>query len=239
MTPLNQSLITLTIILTIGAISCNQKKDSCQVSDPSGIVEQQKMDVLYKRIKNPVKVSVPGYCSEDIQVSLTNGNLTKEKPGHYTIEVNDSEKTKLSIVVKEGENQTKQIGEKTYHIKEIPEPSPQIAGKTSGSIALSKIKDADQLQLAKPEGLPIKDLTFSVNSYRLTYIPNKGDFKETKAEKAAFSDSTKKWLKNAKPGDRIIVDKIIFGGPKKGVVHDLSTSVNLKVATEETDEEGE
>ncbi len=230
--------LSATMILTIGITACNQNQDSCQVSDLSGIVEQQKMDVLYVGIKNAIKVSVPGYCPADIQVSLTNGDLTKEKPGHYTIEVMDNEQTKLSIVAKEGENQTKQIGERTYKIKQLPEPTPHIAGKTSGKIKASKIENTTKISIKKAKGSPIQDINYRIAGYRFTYVPKKGNFQETSVKKATFDSTINKIKKDLNAGDRVIVDKIRIAGPKKGFIRDLSSSINLKIAEEQNNENG-
>ena len=50
------------------------------------VVSATKMNILYAGLPNPVAIAVPGYKSEDLQVSISNGNITEGNlPGEYYV----------------------------------------------------------------------------------------------------------------------------------------------------------
>ncbi len=191
-------------------------------------VSPSAMTILYRGLDNPINVSAVGYTPEQTRVSITKGNLVKQGPGEYIARVGGNV-TNSSIVVsvKKEDGSTEQLKRKEFRVRPVPSPTPQIAGKTSGDISAVRLQNARAIVASMGPGFAFEGVEYRVVSYRLTYVPQRGDFKETRGKGARLSGQEKNYLSNASSGDRIIIDQIKAKGPDGE--KNIPTSINLKV----------
>ncbi len=177
-------------------------------------IDHNRVNFFYTLVKNPIDISIPGYCPKQIKANLSIGELTKKKPGKYIAKVPDSNETVLTILVTMKNGKTKKVETRKFDIQSLPPPEPYLKGMQDDKILLKKFKAADSLRLRHPEHLLMEDIAYEVAQYRVTYVPAKGAFREAKVKEAALPEHLKKQIAKAgKAGDKIIFDRIMVNAP--------------------------
>jgi len=117
-----------------GIIQNYRFEQKYQVTKPSVTMSAIKMNVFYRGLKNPFDVSGGGIPKENLDVTMTNGKITKAGD-EYVIEPTDldelGKKTKVSVYANIG-GQRRLIGTSDWRVKRVPDPVAQVAGKTGG-----------------------------------------------------------------------------------------------------------
>ena len=99
------------------------------VAKPSLTVAPRKMNVLYKGIVNPVKISAPGVANENITASITGGNSIKKiANGMYEVSVSKTSGMDVEVIVTATlEDGTKrEMGREPFRVKRLPKPYAEI-----------------------------------------------------------------------------------------------------------------
>ncbi len=99
------------------------------VAKPSLTVAPTKMNVLYKGIVNPVKISAPGVANENITASITGGNSIKKiANGMYEVSVSKTSGMDVEVIVTATlEDGTKrEMGREPFRVKRLPKPYAEI-----------------------------------------------------------------------------------------------------------------
>ncbi|MFT7153020.1 MAG: gliding motility-associated protein GldM, partial [Alteromonas macleodii] len=108
------------------------------------VVSPTKMNVLYRGVKNPISISVPGIAPELVKPSLQGGTLrpdAKAGKGNYIAEVKGGSTAKV-IVSAEVDGKQRKMGEFEFRVKSVPAPTPTIAGKEGGLISAGRLAAA-------------------------------------------------------------------------------------------------
>ena len=173
------------------------------VSKPnSATVSADKMNVVYRGVRNPFTISIPGVDPSNVNPMLTPGiksgklNLNGQqvnKPGDYEIDLTklpeklkNKEEMFITVVgtLPDGEKITSKV---PYRIKDIPPPIGKIFGE-KGSIKLSKGDLMNSFITAEHEGfdfkLPLLVLSFRVNIQGKGVYDCDGDELSVKAKNA-------------------------------------------------------
>jgi len=107
-----------------------------QVTQPSVTMSATKMNVFYLGIANPFDVLAGGIPKENLEVTMTNGRVTKSGDT-YVIEPNELDeqqrRTKVSVYSNIG-GQRRLVGTSDWRVKQVPPPVAQVAGRGSGDI---------------------------------------------------------------------------------------------------------
>ena len=99
------------------------------VAKPSLTVAPTKMNVLYKGIVNPVKISAPGVANENITASITGVNSIKKiANGMYEVSVSKTSGMDVEVIVTATlEDGTKrEMGREPFRVKRLPKPYAEI-----------------------------------------------------------------------------------------------------------------
>ena len=127
------------------------------------VVSPTKMNVLYRGVKNPISVSVPGVAPELVKPSLQGGTLrpdAKAGKGNYIAEVKGGSTAKV-IVSAEVDGKQRKMGEFEFRVKSVPAPTPTIAGTEGGLVSANRLA-------AAPTVIPkMKDFDFEL-FYKVT-----------------------------------------------------------------------
>lgn len=133
------------------------------------VVSPTKMNVLYRGVKNPISVSVPGIAPDLVFPSLTGGTLSKDAKagkGNYIAQVKGASTAKVVVMAEVGGKKRK-MGEFEFRVKDVPAPTPTIAGTEGGLVSANRLA-------AAPTVIPkMKDfdfeLFFKVTKFDLVY----------------------------------------------------------------------
>lgn len=108
------------------------------------VVSPTKMNVLYRGVKNPVSISVPGVAPELVKPSLQGGTLrpdAKAGKGNYIAEVKGGSTAKV-VVSAEVDGKQRKMGEFEFRVKDVPPPTATIAGTEGGLISANRLAAA-------------------------------------------------------------------------------------------------
>jgi gliding motility-associated protein GldM len=134
------------------------------------VVSPTKMNVLYRGVKNPISVSVPGVAPELVKPNLTGGGTlkpdTKAGKGNYIAEVKGGSTAKV-IVSAEVDGKQRKMGEFEFRIKDVPAPVATIAGVKGGLVSPNRLAAAPTV-IPKMENFDF-ELFFKVTKFDLVF----------------------------------------------------------------------
>jgi gliding motility-associated protein GldM len=177
------------------------EEQSYNVAPPSAVISPTKMMVLYRNVKNPLEISVPGVDPSNI---IVRGSGVKRSGSGYEAVVPSnysSDELTISVSVKDEDGSTRSMGSKTFRVKKIPPAEGGINGKNG--IRMSKGKLASARITASYSNFNF-DLSASVTSFEIV-IPGVGPIK---CSGNKLSSTAKAALKRARPGSTIVIRKI-------------------------------
>jgi len=181
-----------------------------QVARPSAVVSPTKMNVLYIGVQNPLAVSAPGIPAENLHVSISSGSLSGSK-GTYEAKVSTIGDAKVTISADDGKGKTQVLGTQTFRIKRIPDPTPQFAGRTSGTTSAVNLR-AQSTVFAHLDNFEF-EAKFTVTRFTLYIQKPRQDAIIKKGTGADLNAEMKAQMAGIGPGTRVIFDDINAVGP--------------------------
>ena len=169
------------------------------VSPPSVVISPTKMNVLYRGVDNPLEISVPGVDPSNLIVS---GTGVKKTSKGYIADVtrNKGGELKISVSVKDGDKTTN-MGSKLFRVKNLPDASGSIFGKTEGLMSANLIKKAKVE--AKFNNFDF-ELPLTVTSFQIIVPP----FAPIDCKGSSLNSNARAALDKAKPGTPVIIRNI-------------------------------
>lgn len=199
-------------------------QEEYQVSKPTATVSPTRMNVLYAGLANPISISVPGFSSRDIQVTMQNGRIEPTNNGYLAYPAKVGEKAFISVSVTI-DKVVKQMGSTEFRVKRVPDPVATVAGKKEGLILKNELMDEDGVFAEIPDF--DFDMKFQVLSF-IVNIAGTGGFEEKKATQGGlFTQENKSAFKNLSRGQRLYIDDIQVKGDD-GTLRTLSP-ISLKI----------
>jgi len=186
-------------------------KGEYQVGKPSVTISPTKMNVLYMGVPNPIKVSVPGVASQNLEVSISNGGRIEKNGDDYFAYPSKldalGKNTSISVILNTN-NIKRPMGSMAFRVKEVPPPLATIAGLNGGSLKkedllaeggiFAELKDFDF------------DLKFKVTQFDITIS---GAYVKTSSSKSnKFTDEQKSMFGKLSAGSMIYIDNIMAKG---------------------------
>ena len=175
---------------------------SYMVAPPTATIAPTKMNVMYRSLENPISVSAPGMASDNIEISVTNGEWRKgEAKGEYFITPGTENITTITAsTIVDGKRTT--LGSYNFRIKRVPDPTPKIGGKTSGQFSREELIAAGGLMV------PLEDFDFEGYKYTIvSYDFNTnigGDIKRSNNNKGSkFSSDVQDFIKASRRGQTL------------------------------------
>ena len=169
------------------------------VAPPSVVISPTKMNVLYRGVDNPLEISVPGVDPSNLIVS---GTGVKKTSKGYIADVtrNKGGELKISVSVKDGDKTTN-MGSKLFRVKNLPDASGSIFGKTEGLMSANLIKKAKVE--AKFNNFDF-ELPLTVTSFQIIVPP----FAPIDCKGSSLNSNARAALDKAKPGTPVIIRNI-------------------------------
>jgi gliding motility-associated protein GldM len=198
------------------------------------VVSPTKMNVLYRGVKNPVSVSVPGVAPELVKPSLQGGTLrpdAKAGKGNYIAEVKGGSTAKV-IVSAEVDGKQRKMGEFEFRVKDVPAPVATIAGTKGGLISPNRLAAAPTV-IPKMENFDF-ELFFKVTKFDLVYQVGT-DLMTKPVNGSKIPADAVAQIKRLKKGSRVFIENIKAvmldenNRPAAGVTPKTLSPVSLKM----------
>ncbi|MBO7068169.1 MAG: gliding motility protein GldM [Bacteroidaceae bacterium] len=186
---------------------------------PSATVSADIMNVLYAGYDNPMSVSVPGFPSNKLHVSMTGGSLTQNGDGHYIARPTTPGGEAVITVSAQNEGRTQEMGKFTFRIRKLPDPTAYIGYATEGgeehftggSLSKQILMNTEGIGAAIDDGL--LNIAFRVNSFEMLLFDAMGNAVPYKSNGAKFSDQQKAQMRGLARNKRLFIRDIHATGP--------------------------
>jgi gliding motility-associated protein GldM len=133
------------------------------------VVSPTKMNVLYRGVKNPISISVPGVAPELVKPSMSNGSLRPDASagkGNYIAEVKGGSEAVVKVSA-EVNGKQRAMGDFKFRVKEVPPPVATIAGVEEGLVSANRLAAAPTV-IPKMKNFDF-ELFFQVTKFDLVY----------------------------------------------------------------------
>ena len=183
-----------------------------QVGEPSVTISPTKMNVLYMGIANPIKVSVPGVATQNLEISFNNGRFEKNGDEYfvYPTKLDATGKSTSIFVTANMNGEKRQMGSMTFRVKEVPPPLATIAGMNGGQLIKEDLL-AEEGVFAELKDFDF-DLKFKVTQFDVTFSGAAGYVKTYKATGNRFTTEQKGQFGTLSQGSLIFIDNILAKG---------------------------
>ncbi len=186
------------------------------IQPPSGAtVAADLMNVLYAGYPNPMSVTVAGLPQNSVSLSMSGGSLTAKGDGHY-VAVPSAVGQDVTFTVTASDNgQTRQMGQFTFHVRKLPDPTAYFAIGNDrfrgGGLSKASLMAVNSLHAAIDDGL--LDIEFHVNSFETVFYDNMGNAVPMASAGASFTDRQKDAFRKLARNKRFYITNIKATGP--------------------------
>uniref|UniRef100_UPI0032180B7B type IX secretion system motor protein PorM/GldM n=1 Tax=uncultured Draconibacterium sp. TaxID=1573823 RepID=UPI0032180B7B len=203
-----------------GIIKSYPFEQEYQVSKPTVTMSASKMNVFYRGLKNPFEVGGGAIPNENLDVTMTNGKITKDGD-NYLIEPTELDpnqtKTKVSVYATIG-GQRRLISTTSWRVKKVPDPVAQIAGKGGGDIRKEVLGIQDGV-LAVLEDFDF-DFKYTITQFTVETSAAGGFTNRYPSQSNRFTSEQKAALKRASVNSIVYIGDIKARGDD-GSIRDL------------------
>jgi hypothetical protein len=200
--------LTICVLLTIQFCPFKALGQINETDGPCLLVSATKMNVLYRGVKNPIRIDIPG-MPDYIEVipSATNGQIyvdARAGKGNYIVEVNGGNTVIVNVSVNvDGDVRT--IGQSTFRVKDVPRPVATIAGVEEGLVSANRLAAAPTVI---PKMLNFDfELFFQVTRFDLVYQVGTDLITKLVTGRTIPPDAVDQ-IKRLKKGSRVYIENI-------------------------------
>lgn len=195
------------------------QRDSFEISyqafEPAANITADEMNLMYVGLDNPITVSVPGYPSDRVDATITNGTLTpRGGDGQFNVTLPEgTRETTVAAYVTLDDGSRERMGEQEYRVRNVPRPTASLQGNTEGEISRGEARTFQFLTVRQGEGFAY-DLDYNVQRYRFMYEPERGDPFQTTVQGRELTQQIQNILSDVSSGDMLIFTEIDVEGPE-------------------------
>lgn len=198
------------------------------VVEPSATVSATMMNMLYAGYTNPISVSVPGVPANKINVSMTNGSLTKKGDGKYVAVPSKVGTDVVFTVTAMNEGRSQEMGKFTFKVRKLPDPTGYLqCGDTrfkGGRISKQMLLAAGSVSAAIDDGL--LDIPFRVVGFETVFVDNMGNAVPEVSNSANFTSNQIARIRQLSRGKLFNISRIKCIGPD-GIERTLTSPVEV------------
>ncbi|MDP1726674.1 MAG: gliding motility protein GldM [Bacteroidota bacterium] len=224
----NRYTAVITTINSDGEKEKFETTGSFFASVPLAVISATRMNVVYIGLDNPISVSVPGVSSRDMKVSCSEGGMLTpgSTAGTYILRPGLNT-TQHDLTISASVN-GRLMGTSKYRIRKVPKPIPMLGSiEASGPVSLARVRAANTVSTVLKDFI-FDGVSYTPQSWVLAYqARNSIQVQIENGVGTAISGRMVNFLRNARPGDKVILTSIIAIGPS-GPVH-LPSSLVLDV----------
>ena len=200
------------------------------VVDPSATVSADLMNVLYAGYTNPMSISIPGVPLNKVSATMSGGSLQPVGPGKYIARPSAVGKDVTISVLSLQTGSAKQVGQFTFHVRKLPDPTPYIAiGDNrfrTGGLAKASLMSCGGIKAAIDDGL--LDIPFRVLSFETVFYDNMGNAVPMVSNGDSFTQRQRETFRSLSRNKRFYITRITAVGPD-GIRRTLPASMEVIV----------
>ncbi|NOR88412.1 MAG: gliding motility protein GldM [Bacteroidales bacterium] len=184
------------------------------VAEPSANVAATKMNVFYRGVDNPIKISAAGVPPSQLEYSVVgDGRIVRTKDG---LIVNNVTKTSnQSVIVNVYSNngtEKKKLGEQEFRVKNLPGPDILVRNMTArGSVSRNSLQANPYLLCELPEYVNF-EYKYKVVRFTMSIVKN-GDNFDKHSTSAYLTEEMKTYIKNVRKNTMLVFTNIQVQGP--------------------------
>ena len=191
--------------------------NSFTVAEPSANIAATKMNVFYRGVDNPIRISAAGIPDHRLDYSITVGKVSKTNEGlvvnglgRNTISVNEVTITVFAL----GENRSRtKLGEQVFRLKDLPNPLVLIRGMSEdGAVSKGQMLANPYVLCQMPEYVNF-EYNYVVNSFSMTAYKSNGESYDLHATGSKLSPEMERYVQGARRGADIVFKNIKVRGP--------------------------
>lgn len=188
------------LIFILNACICHGQSYHSHLS----CVANEKNNILFSGIENPVTILVQGISPANVIATASFGQLTHNIDAYYTFKTDSVAIVRITLQNKLKSDNWASVYE--FKVQPLPDPQPNINGKTGGKISLAEIShwsaiSSDSFRM-EPR-LPVISFRLSIvrnNDYIVKNIKNTGEH---------FNEEIQSALSKTEAGDSVIFQDIL------------------------------
>ena len=200
------------------------------VVDPSATVSADLMNVLYAGYSNPISISIPGVPLNKVSATMSGGTLQPVGPGKYIARPAAVGKDITINVQSLSTGQARQVGQFTFHVRKLPDPTAYIQIGTNryrgGGLSKASLMGVDGLKAAIDDGL--LDIQFKVVSFETVFFDNMGNAIPLASAGSSFSERQREEFRKLSRNRRFYISHIRAVGPD-GITRNLPAAMEVIV----------
>ncbi|MBQ0073444.1 MAG: gliding motility protein GldM [Prevotella sp.] len=198
------------------------------VVEPSATVSADLMNVLYAGFSNPISVSIPGVPLNKVVATMSGGSLTPTGPGKYIARPTAVGKDVTITVSSNATGKTQQMGQYTFHVRKLPDPTPYIQVGDNrfkgGGLAKGDLLGASGVRAAIDDGL--LNIEFRVTGYEAVFFDNMGNSVPVVSNGSAFSQRQLDLFRKLSRSKRFYITRVNAIGPD-GIARVLPSAMEV------------
>ena len=162
-----------------------------------GVIANDKMNVFYIGVDNPISVAVAGVPSQNIVLEGSGAGISirPTSEGQYIVNISQAGETTLTL---KDSKTAKVYATLRYRCKRIPDPVVRLNGKEGGNFGAGEMKA--QLGLVPQAPNFDMDIKLDVQSYTL-YYNSRGETTTFQGKGSRFTPEIATAVSKASPGD--------------------------------------
>ncbi len=178
------------------------------VGSPTGAsVSADAVKVFYVGLDNPISVSGGNVGDEKVQVSMTNGTLSKTAPGKYIVRPGKAGTPAVVTVDADGKPSTFE-----FKVKDVPDPVAKVGLNKGGRMRVNDFKAQTGVR-ADLENFVFEGVKFNVTSYTIVLTGAGFPVLQYRDVKGGFFGSIQDLIDKCRPGTTVTLDNIAAAGP--------------------------
>lgn len=179
------------------------------VQKPSATVSADAMNVFYMGVDNPVSVSVPGIPTGALEPRISGaGNQLIPRPGGgYIVRLSQNHNINQNVTISAMarlDGELRNMGDASFRVRVVPDPYPEIAGQTEGTISKEILAGAPIIPRMKDFDFK---MDFRITSFSMNTTVT-GDFLEWRATSNVQTEDMTNAIRRAVRGQRFTFQDI-------------------------------
>jgi gliding motility-associated protein GldM len=179
------------------------------VQRPAATVSADAMNVFYMGVDNPVSVSVPGIPTEALEprISGTGNQLVRRPGGSYVVRLSQNHNINEGVTISAMariDGQLRNMGDAFFRVRVVPDPYPEIAGQTEGTISREILAGAPIIPRMKDFDF---QMDFRITSFSMNTTVA-GDFLEYRSNSNVQTQDMTNAIRRANRGQRFTFQDI-------------------------------
>ncbi|SHF94266.1 gliding motility-associated protein GldM [Mariniphaga anaerophila] len=191
-----------------GIIKNYSFKQEYQVTQPSVTMSATRMNVFYRGLNNPFDVSGGGIPRENLEVTMTNGTVSRSGDA-FIIKPNELDepgrRTTVSVHANIG-GERRLLGTSNWRVKRVPDPVAHVAGQAGGTIRKERLLVEDGV-LAVLEDFDF-DFKYTVTQFRVEISSAGGYVNFFESNSNRFTPEQKDQFRRLNPNSLIYIANI-------------------------------